>query len=97
MKDFRGVQISVGSTVAYPGRNGSSLRMTSGIIIDIDEPIVDAEVNLYNGRVSENRVRVQSSKESYDWRTERREIKTWKAWIHRTDLIAVVESKSTDT
>lgn len=37
MKDWRGTDITIGSTIVYPGRHSSSLWMTEAIVLNITE------------------------------------------------------------
>lgn len=37
VEDMMGNELKVGDTIAYPGRSGSSLWMTTSVIIAIDE------------------------------------------------------------
>lgn len=36
MKDWRGTKIKVGQTVVYPSRQGSSLWMTEGVVVEVN-------------------------------------------------------------
>jgi len=53
MKDFRGVEIQVGDTVVYPGRQGSSMWMSQALVKEVKENtlIVEVEQRKWDGVV----------------------------------------------
>ena len=68
MKDFRGREIRVGSLIAWANRQGSSLWMNTGKIVNIDEK------DDWGKKKKIARVRLESSSDS--WQMESKKLRT---------------------
>lgn len=56
MLDFRGVEIRVGSTIVYPGRQGSSIWLNAAEVVRVEDAQLRVRVTGNSEGVTQNRL-----------------------------------------